>query len=280
MFKVLNKISSLTKKQQSFIKSKKITLSASLPEVLDFTKGVIVFDREVDKIIGTATLFTFLSGFLTFIAGGVFVVTSLLPAGVLAGILLLCFLYLLFKRLELGNVNISDELKDGVFPLLNLMKSDIKKNSMCKISLNLSGPMDGRKKVQTLKIHRGKNFIYRDPWFSGEMVLGDGSKLTWNFEDETSHKKYSKTNPRGKIKYKSKVKMKSEKTLTLLTKLPNNLQDFREKTANSAIAIKKKGDKTFLVKTFKVKKVTNKRKLAPNECTNAVKSIFQELRKG
>ncbi|MCM8530126.1 MAG: hypothetical protein NE330_03110, partial [Lentisphaeraceae bacterium] len=210
----------------------------------------------------------------------IFISTSNTVFAVVAGLFLIAFIYFLMKRMELGSVNVSDELKLGVYPLLGLMKNDIKKNSNCRISLNLSGPMDGKKKVQTLKIHRGKNYIYKDPWFSGEMLLGDGSKLTWDFEDEVSHKKYSKTNPRGKVKYKSKVKMKSKKTMTLLTKAPNNLQDTRDKTQNSALTIKKKGDKTYLVKILKSKKITNKRKLRANECTDAIKSLFKELARG
>lgn len=280
MFKILNKINSLSKKQQSFVKTKKIELNDTLPNVLIFVKGVMTFDKGVDSVIGTATLVTVLSGLSTFVAAGMFVATSSVAVAVVAGLLFVSFIYFLMKRMELGNVNISDELKVGVYPFLKLMTNDVKKNSNCKVVLNLSGPMDKKKKVQTLKIHRGKNFIYKDPWFNGEMTLGDGSKMTWDFEDEVSHKKYSKTNPRGKVKYKSKVKMKSQKTLTLLTKAPNNLQDTRQKNQNSALSIKKKGDKTFLVKVFKMKKITNKRKLTPNECTDSLKSLFQELSKG
>lgn len=280
MFKILSKVSSLSKKQQSFVKTKKIELNDTLPNIQTFVKGVMAFDKEVDAVIGTATLITVLSGLAAFISGGIFISTSNTVFAVVAGLFLIAFIYFLMKRMELGSVNVSDELKLGVYPLLGLMKNDIKKNSNCRISLNLSGPMDGKKKVQTLKIHRGKNYIYKDPWFSGEMLLGDGSKLTWDFEDEVSHKKYSKTNPRGKVKYKSKVKMKSKKTMTLLTKAPNNLQDTRDKTQNSALTIKKKGDKTYLVKILKSKKITNKRKLRANECTDAIKSLFKELARG
>lgn len=280
MFRVLGQIKKLPKNQQQFLSCKVIKLTGPLSEALTFLKEVMSIDEEIDKVKGKASSLTLLLGFLTFISTGIVLASEKKELVFLPGILLIVFVFFLFKHLALKAVDVPDELKDGIYPFLNLLKNDVKKNSSCIIDINLTGPRNKKKLVDTLKIHRGKNYIYRDKWFYGEMTLGDGSILTWNFEDETHHKKYSKKNPRGKIKYKSKIKMKFEKTLTLLTKIPNKLQDTKKKSRDGSLMIKKKADKTYIVKFFRNKRVASQRKVSRNECIEALKSLFSELRKG
>ncbi|MCM8525461.1 MAG: hypothetical protein NE327_03025 [Lentisphaeraceae bacterium] len=280
MFKVLGQIKQLPKDQQKFLSSKVIKMNEPLPEALTFLREVMAIDAEIDKVKGKASSLTLLFGFLTFISLGIALASGAPGIIFLPGILLIVFVFFLFKNLALKGVDIPDELKDGIFPFLNLLKNDVKKNSVCNIEINLTGPRDKKKLVNTLKIHRGKNYVYKDRWFKGEMTLGDGSLLTWNFEDVSNHKKYSKRNPRGKVKYKTKTKMKFEKTLTLLTKIPNSLQNTKKKEANGALMVKKKGEKTYIVKFFRNKRTTSKRKVFQNECTDALKSLFSELKQG
>jgi hypothetical protein len=51
--------------------------------------------------------------------------------------------------------------------------------------------------------------FYRDPWFGGETVFADGTRLIWSVEDFVKSQKKYKRNPRGKIKSKTKNKYRS-----------------------------------------------------------------------
>lgn len=122
-----------------------------------------------------------------------------------------------FWWLRLRTVDVPNHLREFVYPLICLIGEDCDPKSGITLHLDLRGYDRTDPEVSKIKRH-GRNTkwkLWHDPWFSGEMLLHDGSALQWSIEDEVSRFSYWKRSISGKMKHKTKFKTKRLVTVTL-----------------------------------------------------------------
>jgi hypothetical protein len=126
----------------------------------------------------------------------------------------------------LRSIDVSDNLRSFVVPVLTLFREDIDPKHPVHLRLDIDKPIAPRKKTfESPPYADGRYYkiiesAYVDPWMSAEAVLVDGTKLSWSVTDRIRERKKTKRNPRGKIKTKTKYTKKTdvEVSLALRTK--------------------------------------------------------------
>ena len=104
-------------------------------------------------------------------------------------------------------------LHSSVIPFLKLLSDDIDRAKPVLMMIDLSGYKKDHKLQQhhtqeLSKTRKIKESTYVDPWFTGSAHLLDGTLLRWNVTAQTRERLTTKRNPRGKIKTKTKKKVK------------------------------------------------------------------------
>ncbi len=206
--KALLILNSLSTAEKEFLKGKQISGEYSPQEWLALFTKLRNFDmmgdqsRKVSGWIGCGgVLMSFISLFLLTIVVGFIT----LPIGlILAGAGLGAYFYL--KGFDLPG----DALTKAVMPIVKVMQEEMDSNGKLKLRVDLRGFEQKDKFIsQGQPYERGAYYkiidhFYRDPWFAGEALLADGTKLIWSVEDLVKHSKRSKRTARGKHKTKTK----------------------------------------------------------------------------
>lgn len=106
-------------------------------------------------------------------------------------------------------------LRCFILPLAILLGEDVKTGQPLHLRTDLRGGTSRGKATGNAsfykrgRYHRIRETVFQDPWLSGEALLADGAHLEWHCLDNIRHLAMSKKNRRGRIKTKTKYKLRS-----------------------------------------------------------------------
>lgn len=127
--------------------------------------------------------------------------------------------WLLTRRADLSN-----HLRLFIVPLVTLLGDDIKPGGTLHLKMDLRGGTvkdkltEKKEPYKRGRYHRIVESVFVDPWLTADTVLSDGSHLHMDLSDGLRQFKKTKRNARGKIKSKTKYKIKG--LLDVQLKLP------------------------------------------------------------
>jgi hypothetical protein len=116
----------------------------------------------------------------------------------------------------LAGLDVSNNLRSFVVPVLTLFREDIDPKTPVRLRLDLSAPTAKPKKTGESDpfkqgiYHKVIDTTYVDPWMSADTVLVDGTKLSWSVTDRIRERTKTKRNARGKYKSKTKYRKVSD----------------------------------------------------------------------
>lgn len=208
---------SLTAEQKQILAKKQLEMNRSADELLALLKPIAACDAVANKAqtrFGcTFGLFIVLSIFMFILfvnVGGAW------QAGVVLLLLLAAAVACGWFWMWLRGIDVSDNLRGFVVPVLALFREDFDPQSPVHLRLDLTKPTAPAKKTsegdpyKQGAYHKIIDSTYVDPWMSAEAVLVDGTKLAWSVTDRIRERKKTKRNPRGKIKTKTKYTKKTD----------------------------------------------------------------------
>lgn len=218
---------SLNPEQKAILKQKQLEVNRSPEELLALLKPLAACDAVANKAATRFGCTLAVMILLTIVAGIVFANIGMGPVA------LIVFLAIVAADVAMGffvvwlrRIDVSDNLRSFVMPVLALFREDIDPRSPVHLRLDLSKPCASEKKTgqgEPYKhgaYHKIIDSAYVDPWMSAEAVLVDGTKLSWSVTDRIRERKKTKRNARGKYKTKTKYTKKTdlEVQLALRTK--------------------------------------------------------------
>lgn len=214
---------SLNPEQRRVLKTKHLTANRDIDAVITLLQPIAACDRFGDKMrtrLGCSGSLLILLSFIGFIAGAqdrssraVFFPIAILVA--------LIAVALIGAWSWTRGIDVSNNLRQFLLPVLNVFREDIDSKQKCQLRLDFSSPTAKQKLQQKSEPHsRGVYYkiiesFYIDPWASAEMPLADGSALKWSIVDHIRERRQTKKNPRGKIKTKVKYTVKTHVDLEL-----------------------------------------------------------------
>lgn len=259
----LKKYFALDSKQKEFIRTGQRIFLARPEELLTFLKPLAGFDKECDSARSRCGLFMFLvilGWFVMMIfTGGEPSILSLRPATIHFFIIAIffthLFLYFFFRKIDIHN-----NLREFVVPIINSISQDMNKDEKIRLKLDFRGKCIPAKQLKQEKHDPGwfsypKETItfYRDNWLDGSAILHDGSKLFFSVTDLPRKLERSKKNPRGKIKSKTKYKIKHRIKVGLALKNKNYSFNENERLTAAGDRLKhKQGEKRNVISLTRV----------------------------
>ena len=218
---------SLTAEQKAILSQKQLELRQPVDELLAVLRPLAACDSMANK---SQTRFgcTFGVLFVASIAAAIVFSNVGWSALTTAAILLILVATVVagWFWLWLRRIDVSNNLRSFVVPVLTLFREDFDPKSPVHLRLDLSKPTATPKKTGQSPpfkqgvYHKVIDTMYVDPWMSADAVLVDGTKLSWSVTDRIRERKKTKKNPRGKYKSKTKYRKVSdlEVRLSLRTK--------------------------------------------------------------
>jgi hypothetical protein len=230
LISAFKKYFALAGEQKEFIKRRQKSFFDVPEKLIKFFKPLADFDKDCDAArsqCGKMMLF----GVLGFICILILFATEVLTETLFKSILILFLIYffvMVIIYIFLGRINIHNNLRNFIVPVINTLRQDLVQNEKMHLKIDLRGKCiaDKKKKVDTHdpgwfsypKITR-THFI--DNWLSGSATLFDGTKISFSAIDRVVKTDKKKKNPRGKIKYKTKYKVKSSIKVGVAMKTKN-----------------------------------------------------------
>jgi hypothetical protein len=196
---------SLNDQQKQFLREKRIDAELPTDAWISFMKGVASYDQHGDamrKAIGWIAAIGIIIGFF----GAIFAESAAMLLFAMVGLIALAF-YFVLRRVDVPNI-----LREFVLPFITLIREDVAPDDMVHMQLDLRGGTKEEKRKGTDNFeHLGRKIqqkFYNDPWMQGDTKLADGTALQWEISDYIRERQVTKRNPRGKIKVKTKYKVR------------------------------------------------------------------------
>jgi hypothetical protein len=210
----------LTPQQRGLLKAKRIEAAYVPADWLTLLGSVAEFDRCSDS----ARKFAGWSGCLGVIVliVGIFILgsdpewRSDVPgwaAAAVAGLLVFYILVSAVAYFRLRGIDMPNKLRQFVVPAITILREDMEPSEPLSLKLDLRGGT--LKEKQTDEQSSGPGYpkvvesYFTDRWMSGSARLADASSVQWEIVDYIRQRKTTKRNPRGKIKSKTKYKIKT-----------------------------------------------------------------------
>jgi hypothetical protein len=204
---------SLSAEQKQILSQKQLELNRPVDELLALLKPLAACDAVANK---AQTRFGCTFGLLVVVTVvGVIFFSNLGWSAVTLGVLVLLIAATIAAAwfwIWLRGVDVSNNLRSFVVPILALFREDIDPKTPVHLRLDLTQPTASPKKTgEGAPYKQGAYYkivdtTYVDPWMSADTVLVDGTKLSWSVTDRIRERKKTKRNPRGKIKSKTKYR--------------------------------------------------------------------------
>ena len=218
---------SLTAEQKAILSQKQLELRQPVDELLAVLRPLAACDSMANK---SQTRFGCTFGILFVVSIAAAIVFSNVGWSALTtGTILLILVATVAAGwfwIWLRRIDVSNNLRSFVVPVLALFREDFDPKSPVHLRLDLSKPTATPKKTGQSPpfkqgvYHKVIDTMYVDPWMSADAVLVDGTKLSWSVTDRIRERKKTKKNPRGKYKSKTKYRKVTdlEVQLSLRTK--------------------------------------------------------------
>ena len=196
---------SLDSEQKKFLSDQKFEASLGLEAWIAFLTKLTEFDRDADSLrkrlmwLGILTPIFWIVLAIVFRSGTVF----------WTGVALALVVWFVWWKLR--SIDIPPSLDAFILPWLTLLREDVEPESEVFLRLDLAGNMAKGKRLDAISGKRNESGwklqFFQDPWISGKALLADGNRLQWDIVDLLRQGKRSKTNARGKTKWKTKYKL-------------------------------------------------------------------------
>jgi hypothetical protein len=215
-----------TVEQQQFINEKKIEGQQTAAQWIDFLEEIAEFDSHVDAAKVKTVYWAWGFGIACFL--GFFTIAFLGDFSIvlMATCFVLCIIYIAINQ-QLNKVNIPNRMRLFVFPLLRILKEETKPDALISLKADFKAGMTKPYFVKEAKkeIHRGKvtSSFYDYPILELKTKLADGNGLQIKVSDFARKNAVQKRNLRGKTKFKTKYKIKTDLQVTLTAKDENYL---------------------------------------------------------
>jgi len=218
-FGAFSQYKALNDEQKAFISKAQKKFVKTPDELVKFFKPMAVFDKTCDEARAQLLNYVILFGILSFL--GIFATAMLAEDySIIIAIELLMVLLTfvgIIIRWRLGKIDIHNNLREFVVPVVNLIGQDMEAGTKISLDLDLRGKTLDSKLKDTRKDDPGwfsypkvTTRIYDDPWFKLTGQLVDGSKLILNIDDQVTRLDKTYKSMSGKIKSKTKYKVKHE----------------------------------------------------------------------
>jgi hypothetical protein len=178
MSEIKSAFKSLTPDQQSLVNDKRTAGSRSPDEWLELLAPVVVYDAKCQQVVK---------------GGGGF-----------------------FARRFARKHGLPDAFTQFTTLMLPALREDHDPNAPLELNLDFSGFDSGNKLVSTSDPYKQGAYykiidsFYDDPWLTAHAQFADGSDVRLTVTDNVRSSKKTKRNPRGKIKTKTKYKVKTK----------------------------------------------------------------------
>jgi len=223
--------SSLSPGEKEFVKKKKLEGNYPASTWLSMFKNVAEFDRHGDAFrtfLGWMIFLSIVGGLAPFITGivkeneGLFKF-SLIGAGF--------FVFFLTFFLIMKGKDVHNNFREFVFPLMSILGEETTPDEPLTLKLDFRGSTLKEKQIRENKPQGGffsypkiTETFFSDPWIEGSVRLADRSRLVWEVKDNVRKRTVTKRTYRGKIKTKTKYKVK--RVLDMSLRLPGDSYSF------------------------------------------------------
>ena len=186
--------------QKEFVKTGQYSASLSAHKWIRFLEPVCRFDKLCDGIRKRVGGLLIIMGILSFLSVFVTVMLETAIPFLLCFVPLICFLpiYWLLSRKD-----VNDNLRNTVYPLLNVLALEVGNRAKIDLKLNFNKPLEAKYLVRTLKIDKRTKF-YRFDIIRIQCLFPDGTKLNWLVRDTIRRR--TQRSQSGKTKVKLKLK--------------------------------------------------------------------------
>jgi len=208
MLKAWRAWKALNDEQREIVAQKQVKLVKPIDELIALLKPI----ADMDKLLGSGGCAmlgctTFAAIFLG-IVGNSAVIAAGLPSWITLvwfALWIGVFIYTLVMYLKTKKIDVSDNLRGAVMPMLYVLRDDFDPQEPVELKLDLRAPMAKEKLLRVDKPReRLTETFYSDPWMSADAVLVDGSRLRWSVVDTIRHRSVTKKGRSGKWKTKTK----------------------------------------------------------------------------
>lgn len=218
-FGAFSQYKALSDEQKAFISNAQKKFVKTPDELVKFFKPMAVFDKTCDEARAQLLNYVILFGILSFL--GIFATAVLaedysIIIAVELLMVLLTFVGIII-RWRLGKIDIHNNLREFVVPVVNLIGQDMEAGTKISLDLDLRGKTLDSKLKDNRKNDPGwfsypkvTTRVYDDPWFRLTGQLVDGSRLILNVDDQVTRIDKTYKGSSGKIKSKTKYKIKHE----------------------------------------------------------------------
>ena len=222
--KPLNKLDDLTPAARQAVESKKISGSWSAKALLKLLGELQRWDLGVEdrkkaahkRVVGSGiAMVVSIFALFVFVAFDLWYIGLTLTIG-----LIVFFIMSMRAKKALAAVDIPDEFRVVVRPLLRQLSQDIDPNEKVRVECDLAGVAESKAKstkdIGKLYYQSAKLTVYEDPLCHLRLPLIDGTEAVFSI-DNTVHKVVgTKRNARGKSKTKTKWKKVTTLTASLV----------------------------------------------------------------
>ncbi len=285
---VLSQYRALSPEQRSFIKNAQRKFVGTPEELLTFFKPMAVFDKSLDDARSQLLTVAILCFVLTFVGIiGVAILAEDYPFVIVLEILVFLMIFAAaILRWMLGKIDIHNNLREFIVPIINLVGQDMPAGQKIAIDLDLRGKTIDGKLKDTRKDNPGwfsypkvTTRIYEDPWFRLNGQLVDGSRLMLNVDDQITRIDKTYKGMSGKIKSKTKYKVKHAITASLALRHKKYAIATETDIKNLGAGAKfKDGDNRQLISLKRTLKTDDiEKNLDPHTCISLLGQIFMNI---
>jgi hypothetical protein len=201
----------LSPEQRQFANTKTIDATMKMKKWFDFMVPLAQMDKINDEArrkkktgIGWTIAGMVVSLFITF---------AFVPFLIVLVGLTVLLIVLISKLKALKKLDIDNHLRLFLMPFLVMIKEECADEAKGRIKLDASNPINPKKITNTLRstnkgLPQVTTTVYSNPWLDADFLLIDGTGLQLEFTDTVLKKNIKKRGSSGKIKYKTKTKIK------------------------------------------------------------------------
>jgi hypothetical protein len=216
-------LKSLSDEQKAILADKKVKLNRPADELLNLLKPIAAFDvaaAPARKQAGCSLAVLIVLSVIVAIYGLNQEGNLRTVCLALAGAFIVAAIVNGRTWVRLKGADVSDNLSKIVIPFLAILREDVAATEPVELDLDLTAADAKEKLTQTIE-PKTKGYpklvtsVFMNPWFEGNAVFADGTQLKWKVIDRLRVTKKTKKNPRGKIKTKTKMKVRSDVRVTM-----------------------------------------------------------------